>query len=230
MKKMTEKQRKVVFVVAIVFAVFVIGAVTAILWKQLGSLFSDPASFRVWVEDKGVVGKVFFVAMSVLQILLALIPGEPLEIAAGFAFGAVEGTLLCLLAIAMGSALVFLLVRSLGIKMVEVFFSIEKIRSLRILQNHRRFEIILFWILFIPGTPKDLISYFVGLTKMKLSHWILLTTIARIPSVLTSTIGGDALGEENYAVAVVVFAVSAILSLVGMWIYDRITRRKKEKR
>lgn len=202
---------------------------TLIFWKPIVSLFKDPEVFRLWVEEKGWGARSAFVGMLVLQIVLALIPGEPLEIAAGFAFGSVEGLVLCLCGIAIGSTLVFLFVRFFGVKLVELFFPIEKIRSLRLLQNSRRFDMLLFLIMFIPGTPKDLISYFVGLTEMKLSHWIVLTTLARIPSVVTSTVGGDALGEENYLFAIIVFVVTAIISLLGIWYYDRIQKKKKEK-
>lgn len=48
---------------------------------------------------------------------------EPLEIGAGYAFGVWEGTGLCLLGALVGSALVFILVRSLGSKVAYAFFS-----------------------------------------------------------------------------------------------------------
>ena len=162
-------------------------------------------------------------------MIVALIPGEPLEIAAGYAFGSVEGTVLTLAGIAIGSTLVFLFVRIFGICLVQVFFPLEKIHSLRLLQNSKRFHTILFIIMFIPGTPKDLISYFVGLTEMKLGHWILLTSVARIPSVVTSTVGGNALGEEKYLFAALVFAVTVAVSLLGFFVYNRITKRRQQK-
>lgn len=58
----------------------------------------------------------------VLQVLVAIIPGEPLEIAGGYAFGAVWGTVLCLLGAFLGSAAVFAVVRKWGVPLVEVFF------------------------------------------------------------------------------------------------------------
>ena len=81
--------------------------------------------------------------------------------------------------------------------------------------------------MFVPGTPKDLISYFVGLTEIRYSHWILLCVVARIPSVATSTLGGNALGEENLLSAVLVFGLTALFSIAGIFFYDRITKRKK---
>lgn len=230
MEKMTEKHRKALSVAAVaVFILFFLG-ITVFLGKPILRFFEDPQSFRGYVEEKGWGAGLVFTGLVVLQVLVALIPGEPLEIAAGVAFGAFEGTLLCLAGIAVGSTLVFLFVRRFGVKLVEVFFPIEKIHSLRFLQNSRKFHTLLFLIMFIPGTPKDLVSYFVGLTEMKLGHWILISVVARIPSVITSTIGGSALGEENFWTAALVFGITLILSAAGLVIYDRVIKPKKESR
>ena len=77
----------------------------------------------------GVWAPVLFTGMMILQVIVAVIPGEPLEIAAGYAFGAVEGTFLCILGTFIGGMLVFLLVRRFGLRAVEVFFPAEKLRS-----------------------------------------------------------------------------------------------------
>lgn len=52
--------------------------------------------------------------MMVLQVVVAVIPGEALEIGAGYAFGAWEGLLLCLIGAAIGSAIIFFFVKLLA--------------------------------------------------------------------------------------------------------------------
>ncbi|MBQ1262787.1 MAG: TVP38/TMEM64 family protein, partial [Oscillospiraceae bacterium] len=178
----------------------------------------------------GVLGRLVFVGIVILQVVIALIPGEPFEIAAGYAFGSIEGTLLCLAAIAIGSLIIFALVRKFGVKLVELFFPLEKINSLKFLKNKQRFNTIYFIVMCLPGTPKDLLSYFAGLTDMKLSTWLLISTVARIPSVITSTIGGSALGSEQYLFAIIAFALTLALSGAGLIIYKKIQKvRSKNK-
>lgn len=227
---MTERHKQIAKIIAFVLLVLFVFAVTAYLGKPLLTMVEDPERFRDLVEEKGWYARLLFMAMVFVQVLLALIPGEPLEICAGIAFGSIEGTLLCLAGIFLGSAVVFLLVRSFGIKLAEVFFSVEKLRSLRFLQNERRLNVVLFLLMAIPGTPKDLISYFVPLTKISLWHWLLLTTLARIPSVVSSTVGGDALGEGKYLFAVIVFAVTCLIALFGAFFFDRYTQRRKMRK
>ena len=80
----------------------------------------------------------------------------------------------------------------------------------------------------IPGTPKDLLSYFAGLTDISLTHWLLICSVGRLPSLVTSTIGGDALGTSDYGFAVIVFAVTLIISLLGLLIYKHICDRREK--
>lgn len=222
---MTEKHKKLLtWLAGMIFVLFVALAAWRIGVPMI-RFVSQPQEFRAWVEAHGFGGKVLFVGMVILQVIVAIIPGEPLEIGAGYAFGALEGTLLCLIGILIGSTLVFLLVRRLGVPMVEVFFPVEKIRSLRFLRDTRRLNRLTFLVFFIPGTPKDLLCYFVGLTEMKLSVWMAISFFARIPSVLTSTLGGDALGTQRYVQAAVVFAVAAVLSAMGLFLYHRLKAR-----
>ena len=164
--------------------------------------------------------------MVIFQVVIALIPGEPFEIAAGYAFGAVEGTLLCILASTLGSVAVFLLVRRFGVRLVEVFFSKDKLKSVRFLKSTPKRDMLFLIIFMIPGTPKDLLTYAVGLTDIKFSRFLLIVSVARFPSVITSTIGGSALGMANYKFAIIVFALTAIISLAGIAIYNYICRKK----
>ena len=137
----------------------------------------EPELFRQWVDRQGIWAPLLFMGMVILQIVVAVIPGEPLEIAAGYAFGALEGTLWCLLGAFVGRVMVFLLVRRFGARAVEVFFPLEKLQSLRFLQNERRLTFWVFFLFFLPGTPKDVLCYIVGLTNLPLRSWLIISTI-----------------------------------------------------
>ena len=224
--QLTEAHKKKIYLAAIIVALIFIGAVGYLVGKPMVEFVREPERFRAWVDSSGFVSRVIFVGMVVFQLIIALIPGEPLEMGAGYAFGAWEGTILCIIGCVIGSALVFLFVRRFGVKLVEVFFPREKIRSLRFLQDSRRLNLLTFIVFFIPGTPKDLLSYFIGLTDMKLGTWLLITAVARIPSIVTSTVTGDALGLKDYQFALIAFGVTLALSLAGILVYRRLSARR----
>ncbi len=226
---MTDRHKKFAGILALlIFALFML-----LLFLYVGipmiRYIEDPTQYRTWIEGKGILAQISFVAMVFFQVVIAIIPGEPLEICAGYTFGALEGTLLSMLGIGLGSAVIFLLVRSLGVKLLEVFFSMERIRSMRFLRESKKRNMLTFIIMFIPGTPKDLISYFVGLTDMKLHEWLIISTIARIPSIVTSTIGGSALAEKNFNFALIVFVIAAVFSIAGIVTYNFIETKRLNK-
>lgn len=219
---MTEKQKKWIAGGGVLLFLLLSGAVFWFAGKPLLRFVSEPERFRIWVDAHGLWGRAAFLGMVLLQILVAVIPGEPLEIAAGYAFGFWEGTLLCVLGTTIGGMLVFSFVRRWGVRVVEIFFPREKIEGLRFLQNEKR----VFWtmavIFLLPGTPKDILSYFAGLTKIKFGHWLLITSLCRLPSVVTSTIGGDALVTGTLPQAALIFAITITLSLTGLAIWRKI--------
>ena len=227
MKKQGLNKKALGLLAVLVFILFS-AAVGWFIGRPMIKLVGEPEQFRDWVDGHGIWGRLIFIGMMVLQVICALIPGEPFEIGAGYAFGAIEGTALCLIGITLGCLVVFLFVRRYGVRLVEVFFSREKIDSVQFLQNTRRLELLIFIVNAIPGTPKDLLSYFVALTKIKLSTWLLIVVVSRIPSVVTSTVGGSALGMENYIFAIVTFAVTLVVSGIGVLIYNRIRRGREE--
>lgn len=226
---MTNRVKKTFGIISIIIISLLSLLIFFLVKDTLIELVSDTDKFKNWVDSFGFLGKFVFIAIIVLQVVIAIIPGEPFEIAAGYCFGGLEGTILCLIGIIIGSIIIFLLVKNFGIKFVELFFSKEKIESLKFLKNSKRLGILLFIIMFIPGTPKDLFSYFAPLTKIKLHIWILIVSVSRIPSVVTSTIGGSLLLEQKYMFAIIAFTITLILSGSGLIIYNKISKKLGEK-
>ena len=228
-RELTDRGKKILGIVAIVIFVLFMAAMMIIVGKPLVKFASEPEKFREWIDSMGFVGKLAFIGMMALQVVVALIPGEPLEIGAGYAFGALEGTALCLIGSCLGSAVIFALVRSFGIKLVEIFFSRDKINSLSFLQNTKKLNALVFTVFAIPGSPKDLLSYCVGLTGMKFITWLGISTVARIPSIITSTLGGDALGAGRGSLAIWVFAITVVMSVSGLLLFNYYCKKQNRE-
>ena len=111
--------------------------------------------------------------------------------------------------------------------MVEIFISREKMQQLRFMNDEKRIKRIVFWLFFIPGTPKDMFTYFVGLTNIRLSDFLLISLTARIPSLISSTVCGQMTGDRDYATAAIVFAITGVFSVAGYFLYNRYLKRKQ---
>ncbi len=224
-KELTKTQQRWIAAIAVIITIAVIAYICIYIGIPMMRFVSEPERFRMWVEQHGVLGRLVYMLIVFLQVVIALIPGEPVEIAGGYAFGAIEGTLLYLGAAVLGSLVVFLLVRRFGIRLLEIFFSKEKIESLKILKTNRKRAVLFFFIFMIPGTPKDLLCYYAGLTDMKLGTFLLINVIGRLPALISSTVGGDALGMQSYTVAIIVFAVTILVSVIGYIVYSKVIKK-----
>lgn len=226
MKKLEANKRNGI-IKLVLFALFML-ILTVVFGKPIIRAVKDPVAFRSWVESGGIFGKLIFFGMMYIQTIIAFIPGEPLEIAAGYAFGAFGGMIITMLGQMLGSVTVFLFVKKYGMKLVSVFISKEQIASMRFLKNEKKLEILTFFIFLTPGTPKDALCYFVGLTPMRLGPWLLISSVARIPSIVTSTIGGNALGIGKITLAIIVFALTVAVSAIGYFMYLRYSKKREQ--
>lgn len=223
--KAAARRKKIYALISLAVVVILFAALTYVLWKRFAKIGDSPEQFREWLLSFGVWSRMVALGVQFLQVVIALLPGEAIEIAVGYAFGYFEGTLICLGGVAVGSAVIFLLTKRFGVKFVEIFVEREKIEKYSFLMDERKMRRLVFWLFFIPGTPKDLLTYFVGLTPMTLGRFLVVSLIARIPSVISSTVGGHFAGEGDYLTAGIVMAVTAVVSLAGLWIYSRIVER-----
>ena len=122
----TDKIRKIIAAISLVIFITVVAVITYFAAVKIDNLANDPFFFRDWIDGFGIFGKFVFIGLAALQVILAVIPGGPVQIAAGYAFGVIEGSLLCTIGIQIGSAIAFLLARYFGIKVINIFFSKEK--------------------------------------------------------------------------------------------------------
>ncbi|MBR5047708.1 MAG: TVP38/TMEM64 family protein [Eubacterium sp.] len=218
------KKKRILGTSIFIFIVALMILITVLLTKPLLELSSHPEELKEAVQNTGVKGILGFIAIAILQVFAAIVPGGPLEIAAGYAFGIVKGTLICDLAMSAGSVMVFLLSRKFGLPFIELFFSREKIEEVKILKTNERSRFIIFLLFLIPGTPKDILSYLVGLTDLELPVWIFIVAVGRFPSILLSAMSGTALSAERYEIFAVVILVICTLSLLGAWWYRKKNR------
>ena len=221
------KKSKAALVLSLVSAVFLV--LTVVLIVLFREYLSDAEKVRALVSQNYFLGALCLLLICAVQVVVALVPGELVEIAAGYAFGAVWGTIICVAGMILGSIAVILLVRKFGRKFVYAFYPKEKMDNLPILRDPKKRNTLVLILFLIPGTPKDMFTYAIGLTDMSIPLYLLLTTFARLPSVVSSTVGGNAVGEKNYVAAVIIFVVTALVSGGGLLLYRWIQKRHEKR-
>ena len=226
---MNEKKKTWILRVLIVVAMLAVASACVCMYLRFGKsaieLIKDTDRFKLWIDGFGVWGVIVFAAIRVLQTVVKFIPTEPIEIAAGLVWGWFGGFLLCLLGNILGSIVIWIMMRRIGARILRVFRLENKLQAMRFLQDREKRNRLLFIFYLVPGTPKDTMTYFAGLTDMNMAEFLILSSIARIPAIVSSTICGAYLGANNFKVAAIVFAVSALLSIPGAMLYKKISAR-----
>lgn len=222
-----QRRRKWFAAISLILFAVVLVLLTLFFTKILAPYLKSTEELRTFLDSYGWKGYLVLMGLQCLQVVIALIPGEVVELGAGYAYGAIEGALICLVGVAISSALIFLLVKKVGISLVEIFISREKIQQLRFINNEKKLKRVVFLLFFIPGTPKDVLTYFVGLTDMRISEFLIISLTARIPSVVSSTISGQMLGDQRFLTAGIVYAVTGTISVLGYTIYKRILHHRQ---
>ncbi len=179
--------------------------------------FTDAQAIDAFKESFGGFGVFALLIIQILQIIVALIPGEVIEFAAGALFGGLRGTILCVAGIGAGQYMVFMLVKKWGNDVISP--DKKFINKVTFLKDERKVKILTFILFFLPGTPKDLLTYFMPATSIDLKSFLFITLLARIPSVLSSTIAGSMYAKGNIKLTVFIYIIVAITSGIGYLIY-----------
>ena len=210
-------------------SIAVMAGLTLALWNPIINFIEDPDSLSIWIEQAGIWGPIVFMLLNTAQVLLAIIPGGPFEVAAGALFGPWLGSLMCDIAMTAGGMMTFFFVRKFGMKFIELFVDKKEIESVKFLHSNDKYTSLLFLFFILPGTPKDLMCYVVGLTDIKWTSWLLINLVGRFPAILLSALGGSALGEQKYGIFIAAFAIIIVLYFLGTFLYKKLNHSHDTK-
>lgn len=226
--ELSEKQKKEIYIISIMIFIVLMILLTICIGRPLVKYAFKPERFKNWIDSYGVYSRGIFVLIVMLQVVVAIIPGEPFEIAAGYCFGTIEGLILVLIGISIGSLIIFKLSDRYGESIISVFFKKKEFKKLNFLKDPRKAKNLAFILNVLPGTPKDLLSYFIGLTPIPLKTWLIIVFLGRIPSVISSTMAGDYLCRQEYKSTTNVFIITFIVSIIGLLIYNIIIKKNNK--
>ena len=221
---MGEKKRKTIYIISLVLVVAFLIFLTTQFLPIFTSLGSDEGriQFKEQIEGLGAKGILMIIGLMICQVLLPILPGEPIEVLAGLCFGPVWGMLVVLLGAIISAIIITFAVKKFGRKFIYTFVSeerIKKIENAKIFKNQKGLDIIIFILFFIPGTPKDLFVYIGGLLPMNTWKFIIISQFARFPSIITSTVAGANIVDGNWGLIIGMYAGSLIIGAIIALVY-----------
>lgn len=182
----------------------------------------DVDGIRAWVEGFGWWAPVAFV-LAYAVLVVALVPGAALTLAAGLVFGAVGGTLLTLMGAILGATAAFWLARAAGRRAVERLAAGPVARVDGWLGEHGLMAVITLRL--VPLVPFSLSNWAAGVTAIRPRHFVVGTMVGIVPGTIVYATLGSRATEPTSPVFAGALAGLGLLVLLGMWLVRRHHRR-----
>ena len=220
---------KVKVSVSLIFYVFIaavfIAFITYITIRYtplIMSVITRPKKFREFLLSYGSASILVYIVFQILHVAIILIPGEFIQIAAGYIYGTFMGTVYSVIGIFIGMVIVFYATRIFGYKLIKILIPPKKLEKYSFLINNPKYEIIIFVLFLIPGIPKDALTYISGLTPIKPHKFLIIATLARFPGILGSSIIGANIMKRHFVTVSIISAIACGLFIAGILLRDKI--------
>jgi uncharacterized membrane protein YdjX (TVP38/TMEM64 family) len=197
------------------------GILLAIIWDDafltqgllnLQNALENGDRLRESILAYGPLAPIIFIVLQVLQVVFAPIPGEATGVLGGYLFGAGPGFLYSSIALTIGSGIAF----AIGQLLSSVIKRRYKETKFYQRFNHLVYKgdfVVPFVLFLLPGFPKDLLSYLLGLSFMPFKVFLFIAGVARMPGTLMLSLQGAKVYEEAYVELLLLLLVSLAISV-----------------
>lgn len=168
---------------------------------------------KEWVSGFGIIAPLIYVGFYILATLF-FVPGLPITVLSGVAFGPVLGVLYVWIGATIGVSLAFLVARYVARESVENWVgAYPQFQRMDEKIEQQGWRILMFTRL-IPYVPFNLQNYAYGLTKIKFPTYVLVSSIFMLPGTIAYVqIGGALVSGEGSLTKTLIY-----LSLAGFLI------------
>lgn len=174
-----------------------------------------------FIKENRTHAATIFIGLQIVQVVAAPIPGEVTGFVGGILFGPVWGVVYSTIGLTIGSWIAFMLARWLGRPLVERLVSADTIQRYDYVMQHKGL-LLAFLMFLIPGFPKDILCYVLGLGHMQQRDFLLVSASGRLLGTVLLTAGGTLFRDAHYGALFTVVGLSLAVILLVMIYRDRI--------
>ncbi|UPK44745.1 TVP38/TMEM64 family protein [Paenibacillus pabuli] len=181
-------------------------------------IMSSMDNFRAYIHSTGHWGPVMFMLFQILQIVVAPIPGEVVQVAGGYIYGTALGSLYTTAGLILGSAIAFYFTRFIGRAYILRLLQKKNYKWMSFIHDEKKFSAFLFIFFVIPGLPKDMLVFVAALTSISSFRFFTILIVGRLPWIIASAAVGSTIHMQQYTIAIMI-SVIAVIGFVLGYIY-----------
>jgi uncharacterized membrane protein YdjX (TVP38/TMEM64 family) len=189
-------------------------AVAAAFYFNLFSFFMDRQKIIRFLTDAGPVSILIFIALQMLQVVIAPIPGELSGFIGGYLYGVVLGTIYSTIGLSLGSWAAFGLARLFGLPLVEKMVGTKILDKYDHFMEHKG-TFVSFLLFLLPGFPKDALCYLLGLSHMGWKPFLVVSAVGRLFGTLILSVQGSLVRKDQDVAFFIVLAISGLVFIIG---------------
>ena len=213
---MENRKKRFAYIKLAILIFIIVGLPVILFFTCRDTLFSKEwlANLPEFImQYKGYAAAVL-IGIQILQVIICVIPGQPIQLAASYLFGVLKGYLISIIGAVIGAFIAFYIARILGKDALETIFEKEKVNDYHRKLNSGKGLTAVLLIYLIPGVPKDLVAYVAGVSDMRIRPFLIVSTIGRSPGMLGSLLTGYFLSSRNYAAIGILAAITAVILII----------------
>ncbi len=185
--------------------------------------FTDRQRLLNLIKEHRANAALIFIGLQALQVVAAPVPGEATGFVGGMFFGTGWGMLYSTIGLTLGSWIAFMLARLAGRPLVGMVVKAETIKRYDYVMKHKGM-FLAFLMFLVPGFPKDILCYLLGLGHMGQRNFLLVSTTGRLLGTTLLTLGGTLFRDKKYGALFTLLGVSLFLILLTMVYRESIER------
>ncbi len=196
-----------------------------LLFYKIGliNFFLNKDQLLTFLHSFGAFSFIGFILLQTIQVVIAPIPGEVTGLLGGYLYGPVLGTLYSTIGLTTGSYIAFAISRAYGGPSVEKFVNKSTMARFEYLLHHKG-AFLIFLLFLIPGVPKDVLCYILGLGHLSTMEFILICGTGRFFGTVLLTLGGDFIRHHQYYRFFILAGIAIIAVFFAMAYKDKIER------
>jgi len=183
-------------------------------YREMARFYSSRREMRRFLKRAGPYAPLVFVALQALQVIVAPVPGEATGFLGGYLFGTTLGFLYSTIGLTLGSSLAFGLGRRLGLPLVRRLVP-EAIYHRFDFLARTGAEMVTFVLFLIPGFPKDILCFILGLSPMPFGMFLVITAFGRMPGTWLLSVQGAQVRSAHYLEFFLCLVIAAAAIVLG---------------
>ncbi len=221
--KPESREKTIVWLKPLVLVVLLAGFMLILYETGVFRFFMSRERLRAFLDSLGMWGFAGFILLQVVQVVAAPIPGEATGLLGGYLYGPWIGVFLSTIGLTIGSFAAFSLSRLFGKPLTEMLVPRATLERFNYLLHHKG-AFLIFLLFLLPGFPKDILCYILGLGPLTALEFLGIATSGRLLGTVLLTLGGSYLRKGQYEHFFIIAGLAVVVVFLAMGYKDKLER------